>query len=313
MKEISTEELRELISKRDDLTLLDCRAADYFHWERLPNAKNLRWKKIAQAPQSALPSKESMIVTYCQSFLCTASTQGYQALEQRGFKNVVEYSGGIEDWKAHGGATESTPNLKIAPNVYRFPDQEYFGESVGSYVLEQDDFILLFDGPMTLTEENEDFILGFGKPIRILLSHGPTAGDAKKLQMKHKARVFLHKADARNKWLTLTPDVLFEGALDLGGDLEVIHLPGHSPGSVGLLDRSNRILFTGDAVGGTADGAVYDFVRHDRSDDIRARMRSVEKMLKLPFDSVYPFHYEPLIGNAKDILSKFIHEKRKEV
>ena len=36
---------------------------------------------------------------------------------------------------------------------------------------------------------------------------------------------------------------------DLGGlQLEVISLPGHTPGSIGLLDRQDRILFTGDAV-----------------------------------------------------------------
>ncbi|CAN5473747.1 MBL fold metallo-hydrolase [soil metagenome] len=41
--------------------------------------------------------------------------------------------------------------------------------------------------------------------------------------------------------------------IDLGGRvLEVIHTPGHSIGSVSLLDRENRVIFTGDAVyGGT--------------------------------------------------------------
>ncbi len=36
---------------------------------------------------------------------------------------------------------------------------------------------------------------------------------------------------------------------DLGGiTLEAIHTPGHTPGSICLLDREDRILFTGDAV-----------------------------------------------------------------
>lgn len=35
--------------------------------------------------------------------------------------------------------------------------------------------------------------------------------------------------------------------LDLGGrQLEVLHTPGHTPGSICLLDRANRVLFTGD-------------------------------------------------------------------
>jgi len=37
--------------------------------------------------------------------------------------------------------------------------------------------------------------------------------------------------------------------IDLGGrQLEVLHTPGHSVGSVSFLDRANRVIFTGDAV-----------------------------------------------------------------
>jgi glyoxylase-like metal-dependent hydrolase (beta-lactamase superfamily II) len=46
------------------------------------------------------------------------------------------------------------------------------------------------------------------------------------------------------------PDILLEDGdlIDLGGgrELEVIYTPGHSPGSICLLDKSNRLLFTGD-------------------------------------------------------------------
>jgi glyoxylase-like metal-dependent hydrolase (beta-lactamase superfamily II) len=38
-------------------------------------------------------------------------------------------------------------------------------------------------------------------------------------------------------------------SFDLGGRLlEAVALPGHTPGSIGLLDRANRLLFSGDAV-----------------------------------------------------------------
>ena len=49
--------------------------------------------------------------------------------------------------------------------------------------------------------------------------------------------------------------------LDLGGILwEVIYIPGHSPGSVGLYDRSNKILIPGDVV--YADYAIGRFDLH---------------------------------------------------
>lgn len=51
--------------------------------------------------------------------------------------------------------------------------------------------------------------------------------------------------------------VLQEGdVIDLGDRaFEVLHLPGHSPGSIGLYDRANRVLFGGDAV---YDGTLLD-------------------------------------------------------
>ncbi len=49
---------------------------------------------------------------------------------------------------------------------------------------------------------------------------------------------------------SMEPTKLLEDGdiIDLGGErkLEVIYTPGHSPGSVCLLDKKNRILFTGD-------------------------------------------------------------------
>jgi glyoxylase-like metal-dependent hydrolase (beta-lactamase superfamily II) len=50
--------------------------------------------------------------------------------------------------------------------------------------------------------------------------------------------------------------------IDLGGrSLTVLHLPGHSPGSVGFFDERNGILFSGDAL---YDGELIDdFPRSD--------------------------------------------------
>ncbi len=55
------------------------------------------------------------------------------------------------------------------------------------------------------------------------------------------------------KWLEAKPrNITYTRAgdkFDLGGNvLEVISLKGHTPGSIGLLDRKHRILFSGDGV-----------------------------------------------------------------
>ena len=54
----------------------------------------------------------------------------------------------------------------------------------------------------------------------------------------------------------------FEGdIIDLGErKLEVIHVPGHTPGSITLLDREERCLIGGDPV--QIDGEIYMFGLH---------------------------------------------------
>lgn len=74
---------------------------------------------------------------------------------------------------------------------------------------------------------------------------------------------------------------------DLGGRvLEVIHLPGHTPGSIALLDRAARILVTGDNF---ASVPVFMF---GSMRSVQAYIASLEKLKGyLPhFDTVYPSH-----------------------
>ncbi|MDZ7672133.1 MAG: MBL fold metallo-hydrolase [Halanaerobiales bacterium] len=68
---------------------------------------------------------------------------------------------------------------------------------------------------------------------------------------------------------------------------EVIHTPGHSPGSICLYDNNNEILISGDTVFNTGVG------RTDFKDSSQVSLiNSIEnKLLKLPGDTkVYPGH-----------------------
>lgn len=210
MKEISTKELKEMIDGKKQYILLDCRGIDYYNWEHLPGALNLRWKYVFDRADKILPKKNALIITSCDGFTCHASLRCFANLKKAGYTNLVEYSGGIADWKANGHSTVSDKRYKIAKNIYRFTKQKFYGEEVGSYLVEEADFVLLVDGPQKLTEEHEDFIEHFGKPIKIFMTHNPTGGDAKILQKKYKAKIYLHKNDKDGKWLTVKPDVLLE-------------------------------------------------------------------------------------------------------
>ncbi|MDG6256026.1 MAG: MBL fold metallo-hydrolase [Methanomicrobiaceae archaeon] len=58
-----------------------------------------------------------------------------------------------------------------------------------------------------------------------------------------------------------------------GGELQVFHTPGHSPGSIALFMHGTGALFAGDAVPVAGDLPVYD--------DAPASMRSVQRLRRL--------------------------------
>jgi glyoxylase-like metal-dependent hydrolase (beta-lactamase superfamily II) len=79
--------------------------------------------------------------------------------------------------------------------------------------------------------------------------------------------------------------------IDLGGrTLEVVATPGHTPDSLCLLDRQNRLLFTGDSF---YLGPIYLFTEET---DFEAYAKSVERLAALvPFlDVVLTAHNVPV-------------------
>lgn len=75
-------------------------------------------------------------------------------------------------------------------------------------------------------------------------------------------------------------------SFELGGRiLQVIETPGHTPGSICLLDRANRILFSGDTL---SYGPVFLAGDHR---DIHAYRATLLKLMTLGgFDTIYPCH-----------------------
>jgi glyoxylase-like metal-dependent hydrolase (beta-lactamase superfamily II) len=81
---------------------------------------------------------------------------------------------------------------------------------------------------------------------------------------------------------------LAEGdTIDLGDrEFRVLHLPGHSPGSIGLYDARNGMLFAGDVV---YDGELIDDLEHS---NVETYCASMERLARLPVGVVHAGHYE---------------------
>ncbi len=80
--------------------------------------------------------------------------------------------------------------------------------------------------------------------------------------------------------------LLREGEIiDLGDrHFEILHLPGHSPGSIGLWEAATGIFFSGDVV---YDGELYDNAYHAVVEDY---VRSLERLRSLPVSVVHGGH-----------------------
>lgn len=75
--------------------------------------------------------------------------------------------------------------------------------------------------------------------------------------------------------------------IELGGrTIEVIHIPGHTTGSLAFLDRRERILFSGDSV---SYDAVFMFGPKRNTDNFLKSLARLERM-RGRFDTIYPCH-----------------------
>ena len=66
---------------------------------------------------------------------------------------------------------------------------------------------------------------------------------------------------------------------------EVLHTPGHSPGSIALWEAASGVLFSGDTV---YDGPLISDAWHSDLDDY---VRSMERLLALPVRTVHGGHF----------------------
>jgi hydroxyacylglutathione hydrolase len=93
-----------------------------------------------------------------------------------------------------------------------------------------------------------------------------------------------------NRFGTFTPDEYVEDGYDLntyGFDAHVLHLPGHSRGSLGILTASGD-LFCGDLLMNMRKPDLHFMI-----DDLAESTASIERLRKLNVRTVYPGHGKP--------------------
>ncbi|HWA47223.1 MAG TPA: MBL fold metallo-hydrolase [Dongiaceae bacterium] len=93
---------------------------------------------------------------------------------------------------------------------------------------------------------------------------------------------------------SVVTEIVTEGdAVDIGNrHFEVLHLPGHSPGSIGLWEKATGTLFSGDAI---YDGPLLDEIDGAH---IPTYIRTMKRLRELPVNVVHAGH-DPSFGRAR--------------
>lgn len=147
--------------------------------------------------------------------------------------------------------------------------------------------------------------------------HMDHTGSAAELKEATGAKVYVHEADAPfvsgrerppfpstvprdvverySRMRHVEPDALLKDG-DVVFGFRVVHVPGHTPGSIALYD--GRSLFAGDNMNvreGSIQGspAPYDWNNEMAKESLR-------KLLSLDFDVLLPGHGQPIVGEAAE-------------
>lgn len=182
--------------------------------------------------------------------------------------------------------------VRINSDTWRIED-----DFVRFFLLEGKDSALLIDSGVDTPDAGEIARSLTSKPVMLINTHGDgdhTCGNGAF------ESYFVHEADYTGcglgeKYPNSKPVfVQDDQIIDLGGrPLKIIAIPGHTHGSIAILDINARVLYAGDTI---STAIIYMFGR-ERS--LPLYIKSLEKLEEMrgEFDRIYPSHGKADVGN----------------
>jgi glyoxylase-like metal-dependent hydrolase (beta-lactamase superfamily II) len=213
--------------------------------------------------------------------------------------------------------------MAITPDVYELPLTR-----VKVDLILEPDLTLIDTGYRGSRSRIVSAIAGHGRSIdeltQVICTHGHPdhAGGARALGQSG-ASIYIHPADGAalaTTWRTairhpsrgrifaaMTPQpeefipIVDGDVLPVLGGLEVVHTPGHTPGSVCLYGARDRVLFVGDALQRRLGRVTYASGLY--SDDHAAAKRAVKRLAALDVETIVFSHYPALHEGAATTLA----------
>jgi glyoxylase-like metal-dependent hydrolase (beta-lactamase superfamily II) len=158
--------------------------------------------------------------------------------------------------------------------------------------------------PVHPSAEDLDTIADFGV-AKILLTNRNHSRAANQVRARTGAKTFIHREDAphaREQGAEIDAEVRPGETI---GPLQVVAVPGKSPGEVALYWPERALLIVGDSVIGNPPGRC-SLLREKVMDDPARLRTSVRKLMELHFDALLVGDGVPVLEGAKERLSELV-------
>ncbi|KAL3718705.1 hypothetical protein ACJRO7_003774 [Eucalyptus globulus] len=196
------------------------------------------------------------------------------------------------------------------PGVYHcgYHSEKSYGAS--SYLIVRAEGNILVDSPR-YTKRLAHKIQMLGGAQLMFLTHKDDVADHKKWREQLGCDRILHSEELEDSTAEIEIKLEGRGPWNLGQDVELIHTPGHTEGSVCLLYKPLEVIFTGDHLMMTPTG--ISIMEQYNKCSVTAQLNSVEKLVDLDFRWIVPGHGRRIEFKSsleKDlVLKEFVQQK----
>ncbi|KFK29965.1 hypothetical protein AALP_AA7G200400 [Arabis alpina] len=173
------------------------------------------------------------------------------------------------------------------PGIFHcgFHSKKSFGAT--PYLILHREGNILVDSPR-YTEKLAKKIEMMGGVRYMFLTHRDDVADHKKWAERFKCTRILHSEDVEPSTIDVELKLEGSGPWSLYEDVELIHTPGHTEGSVCLFHKPLKALFTGDHVTMFESGmSIIDMYNHC---SVPLQLENIEKLINLDFNWIIPGH-----------------------
>jgi rhodanese-related sulfurtransferase len=102
LAEIARDDLVALLESGEALVLIDALGPISYGAAHLPGAINISPERVDALAGRRIPGLDDLVVVYCANPSCESSVEVAERLVELGYRNVLHYAGGKEDWTDAG-------------------------------------------------------------------------------------------------------------------------------------------------------------------------------------------------------------------